>query len=301
MNEINYWHEPFFEALRLELYEYKEILEFENEHLLGQKALQIDVVVIKKNKEVEIKKNIGSKFKGHNIFEFKSETDNFAIKDYNKVIGYAFIYASLKDITVEDVTVNIVTSKKPVNVFKYIKGIGLKIIEISGGMYEIIGERLYIQIIINSKLDIEENTFLKTLRSDLLAKEADYTIAKYKSYKKEIDAKNIYLFRLMKANIKTFLEVAHNMPEEIVIEFEEILNGTLLEKRILERGRYEGIKEGVEKGIKEGVEKGIKEGVEKGREEGIQKIIYYIKKGHTIEDAEKFAKSKSVIEDEDLK
>ena len=165
------------------------------------------------------------------------------------------------------------------NVFKYIESINLEITKISDGMYEIIGERLYIQIIINNKLDIEENTFLKTLRSDLIATEAYYTISKYKSYK-EIDAKNIYLFRIMKANIKTFLEVTRNMPEEISIEFEEILSGTVIEKRILERG--------VEKGIKEGREEGIKEGLEKG----IEKVIYYIKQGHSLEEAEEFARSK---------
>ena len=68
-----YWHEAFYEALKLELHQYKDFLEFQHEHHLSKEALRIDVLVVKKNTDVQIKKNIGKIFKRHNIFEYKSE------------------------------------------------------------------------------------------------------------------------------------------------------------------------------------------------------------------------------------
>ena len=40
--EMNYWHEPFFFALKLELYDYRDVLTFTNEYKLSEEALRID-------------------------------------------------------------------------------------------------------------------------------------------------------------------------------------------------------------------------------------------------------------------
>ena len=42
-----YWHGAFFEALQLELYQYKDALEFLKEYQLSKEALRMDVIVIK--------------------------------------------------------------------------------------------------------------------------------------------------------------------------------------------------------------------------------------------------------------
>ena len=54
-----FWHEAFTHALRLELRDYKDSLTFMDEYPLSKEALIIDVVVIRKTHDVEIKKNIG--------------------------------------------------------------------------------------------------------------------------------------------------------------------------------------------------------------------------------------------------
>ena len=177
--KINHWHEPFYEALQLELYDDREMLSFKNEHLLSQEALQIDVVIIKKTSHIPIKKNIGHMFKTHN------------------------------------------------------------------GIYQVENERLLTQIIVNTKLHIEENTFLKSLRSDLNATDLKVTLSKAKQYK-TLETKSIYLTKLIQANINTFKEAMKTMTEELLDDLEEAIRGTVLEARFFNRGRQEGRQEGME-------------------------------------------------------
>ena len=71
--ERNQWHGAFYEALRLELHAYRDVLHFENEYRLSREALRMDVLVIKKDGDAVIDKNIGRVFRTHNVFEYKSE------------------------------------------------------------------------------------------------------------------------------------------------------------------------------------------------------------------------------------
>ena len=66
------WHPAFCSALRLELLEDAENLEFTDEFQLTEKPLQIDCTVVKVKKDCKIKNEIGKIFRKHNIFEYKS-------------------------------------------------------------------------------------------------------------------------------------------------------------------------------------------------------------------------------------
>ena len=66
------WHPAFFAEIQIELQEDAEHLIFENEHQLGTKPKEIDVLIIKKDKGRVIRKNIGRIFRQHNIVEYKS-------------------------------------------------------------------------------------------------------------------------------------------------------------------------------------------------------------------------------------
>lgn len=68
------WHPAFDAALQIELSDEAEYLEFEPEHLVSKKPMQIDVLV-KNNKRIKIKKNIGRIFRQYNIIEYKSPED----------------------------------------------------------------------------------------------------------------------------------------------------------------------------------------------------------------------------------
>ena len=57
-----------------------------SEHQLSKEALVNDMLVIKKNRDVAIEKDIGRIFRKCNIVEFKSEHDSLSIRDFHKVL-----------------------------------------------------------------------------------------------------------------------------------------------------------------------------------------------------------------------
>jgi len=66
------WHTAFFEAIQMELDEYSRDLQFTSEFPLNTRPLKIDVVIIKKSRDVVIKKNIAAIFRKENIVEYKN-------------------------------------------------------------------------------------------------------------------------------------------------------------------------------------------------------------------------------------
>ena len=249
MNEHNkvYWHDAYYEALQLEFYQYKEFLKFEKEHQLSQEALRMDVLVIKKDKDVQIAKNIGQIFRGYNIFEYKSESDSFSLWDYNRVLGYAHLYSSFEKVVMSDITVSISLTKYPRKLMKYLENeCGLEVRDLGKGINYIIGGIVPIQILESKRLSPDSNLFLRNLHSNLSSKDMLSTIQAYKK-QKPLDDKNVYLDRLIRANLVAFKE-AMKMSEavkEIILETAEE-NGWLddkfvdrkkIAKKLLLRGR----------------------------------------------------------------
>ncbi len=64
------WHPAFFAGIQIELGDEAKYFSFEAEHQLGTKPMAIDVLV-KKEKERRIRKNIGRIFRTHNVIEYK--------------------------------------------------------------------------------------------------------------------------------------------------------------------------------------------------------------------------------------
>ena len=75
------WHPAFDAALQIELGEETKYLEFDSEHLLSKKPMQIDVLV-KNERHVKIQKNIGRIFRQYNVVEYKSPEDDLNIDDF---------------------------------------------------------------------------------------------------------------------------------------------------------------------------------------------------------------------------
>ena len=86
------WHPAFYAGIQIELKDYANDLIFENEHMLSNKPMQIDVLIIKKNTNEPIEKNIGQIFRKYNIIEYKSPDDYLSIDDFYKVYGYTCFY-----------------------------------------------------------------------------------------------------------------------------------------------------------------------------------------------------------------
>ena len=216
-----YWHEAFYEALQLELYEYKDILKFENEHQLSKEALKMDVLIIKKEKEVRIDKNFGHIFRTHNIFEYKSETDTLTVADYNKVLGYALLYAAFEQVSIEDITISFALTRHPRDLLKYLETVRkLTVEDMGNGLSYITGDIIPIQLLERSRLSQEDNVFLRNLSSHLSTRDILNTLSAYRD-RNPLNEKNVYLNRIIEANTVIFEEVINMGTTAMEIFLEE--------------------------------------------------------------------------------
>ena len=115
------YHPAFASGMELLLWEYQTLLIIETEHELSRKPLKIDILIIKKQEDVDIENEIGCIFRGHNIIEYKNPKDELSIDEYSKVMGYAFIYKSqgksVNEIPAKEITVSIFRHVFPIHLF----------------------------------------------------------------------------------------------------------------------------------------------------------------------------------------
>ena len=213
------WHPAFFAGLQIELAEEAHHLSFESEHQLGTKPKEIDVLVIKKDSGVSIKKNIGRIFRMHNIIEYKSPEDYLSIDAFYKVYGYACFYKAdtthVDEIKAKEITISYVSKSYPYKLMKHLeREVHIKVQKIEKGIYYVYGMHFPIQLIVTSRLSKEENLWLASLTDDLKdLKQAEKLLKEYEEHKRE----NLYqsmMSIIIDANEKVFKE-EENMCEAI--------------------------------------------------------------------------------------
>ncbi len=270
--DITYWHPAFYADIQIELKDDADNLIFENEHQLSKNPLEIDVLIIKKETNEPIKKNIGRIFRKYNIIEYKSPGDSLSVDDFYKVYGYACFYKTdvphVNSIPVEELTITFVSEKYPrklIHHLKHTKMYEIKMVE--PGIYYIKGDIIPIQIIITRKLSEIENLWLKSLTNKLEKTEnARKLIEDYRNHADN----NLYrsvIETIMRANQKTFEEV--NGMSDIFMEIVQ-------EK--FDRKLKEETDKAVKKAIDKAVEEAVEKAVEKATKEATKKEIAATKK-----------------------
>jgi hypothetical protein len=171
-NRLLQWHPAFYAGIQIEFEDEINKLIFEQEHNLSAKPLQIDVLIIKKNYDGEIHKNIGKIFKTYNIIEYKSPTDYLSVDDYYKVNAYAYLYKSLTssvdEIKIYDLSITFVCRHFPRELFNHLKKVrDLNIEKIADGIYYVNRDVILTQILITSELSEKENFWLHHLTNDI--------------------------------------------------------------------------------------------------------------------------------------
>ena len=166
------WHPAFVAGLMIEFEGEEEKMLFESEYQLGTKPKEIDVLIIKKNAEEPIEKNIGRIFRKHNIVEYKSPEDYLSIDDFYKVYGYACFYKSdaksENGISADEITISFVCKGYPYKLAKHLKKQrGLEIVRFDKGIYYITGDIIAMQLIVTSRLAKEQNFWLSNLTDDI--------------------------------------------------------------------------------------------------------------------------------------
>jgi len=277
--EKHYWHPAFLQAIQHELFDYLDFLEFKYEYQLTSEPLRIDLLIIKKPKDLVIKKNIGRIFKAENIIEYKSPDDYLSIKDFLKVYAYANLYAAITpDVEFSDITLTFIESRYPRDLIKYLTNIRhYKIEETSKGIYNVQGDYLPIQIIESKKLSDKENLWLRSLKYGLEIENAD-AIIKEGGKRTEKVPLDTYLYILLKTNARIFKELQHMAvrTRKKRETFEEVFT----EAGIIPEWMERGFKKGIVQGREEGLEQGNEEGREKAR---IQIAKNLLAKGSTPE------------------
>ena len=272
------WHPGFVAAMDMEFKEDREKLEFESEHNLNRKPLEIDLLVIKKEKDAELGNEIGKIFKGHNIMEYKSPRDQLDIDTFYKVSGYASLYKSygktVDCIKAEDVTISLLRESRPRELFNYFKRHNVEVEMPYNGIYYIKGISPFpAQVIVIKELGKEGHMWIKALTEKMEKADLEKLIEKSGEFSGEYDRKLV----------ESILEVALNANLDLVEELRgdekmgdimlKIMQPAILEieKSAEIRGKKAGIEEGRRTGMEEGRRTGMEEGRRTGMEEG--KII----------------------------
>ncbi|MCI9439979.1 MAG: hypothetical protein HFH15_01830 [Ruminococcus sp.] len=277
-----YWHPAFFADIQIELKEDADNLVFESEHQLSKKPMQIDVLIIKKEKDRPVKKNIGRIFRKYNIVEYKSPGRSLGVDDFYKVYGYTCFYKAdvpfADSIPVQELTITFVSEQYPRKLIRHLKAVKKYEVEmVEAGIYSVKGDVIPIQIIVTQKLSETENLWLKSLTNHL--KETEDARRLVEDYLKNTE-NNLYqavMNTIMQANQKTFEEV--NGMSDIVMEI---------------------VQEKFDRKLKEETEKAVKKEVEKAVDVAVKKAVKKAVKEAVKEEAEK-AKKKVAEETEKMK
>lgn len=210
--DATYWHPAFYAGIQIELEDDADNLVFENEHQLGKKPMEIDVLIIKKETDRPVKKNIGRIFKKYNIIEYKSPDDSLSVDDFYKVYGYMCFYKAdaryVNSIHADELTITFVAEKYPRKMIKHLTKIKkYQVTEVEKGIYYVNGDLIPIQILVTKNLSGEENLWLKSLTNKLKATEtAEKLVENYMDHKDSRLHRSV-IETIMRANQKIFREV----------------------------------------------------------------------------------------------
>jgi len=242
------WHPAFAQAIEHELEDSKDALTFEAEHQLTAEPLRIDVLIIKKKKNVVIEKNIAKIFQQFNIIEFKAPGDSVTVENYHKTHCYSRLYASLNKVDINNMSVTVVVMRHPRKLLAFLRQ-QYTVENVQPGIYFVNGDTSPTQILVADELPEEENIWLTSLRNDLTKEQMARVLAAAKGRDK-IDA---YIYAIADANAETMEELYMKrktdvfLTEKLDAHFREKWEGTLIAK-----GKAEGKAIGVAEGKAEG-------------------------------------------------
>lgn len=272
------WHPAFCAAARLEFNEDREVLEFYSEYNLSRKPLQIDLLIIEKDKNIRLKNQIGHIFRQNNIIEYKSPGNSMSIDDFYKTIAYACMYKALGErvnaVSGNELTISMVRESYPVSMAAMLKNQGIEVEKIYDGIYYLKDFFIPTQIVVTKELSPKLHNSLRVLSRNADKKDIEIFVKDVESYigKSEKADADAVLQVSMSANYELYEKVRREntvceaLRRLMKDEIEEALDAAKREGSKI--GRDEGCAIGLEEGRAKGREEGRAEGRIEGREEG---------------------------------
>lgn len=114
--------------------------------------LRVDMILIKKKKDLSLKNEIGRIFRRYNLIEYKSPKDDLNYDVFLKGIAYAYLFKCYEKhvdkISLSEVTLTFIRENRPVKLLKKLREINLLVEEAASGVYYISGHgEIAIQLI----------------------------------------------------------------------------------------------------------------------------------------------------------
>lgn len=208
--------------------------------------MQVDILIIKKEKGYQVRKKIGHIFRGHNLFEYKSPNDMLSVNDFYKVIGYACFYQAdtkrILEIDPEDITITFVCGHFPAKMIEHIdQRFNIIPKPYAPGIYHLAGGLFPIQLVITKYLSQEDYYWLQNLRTALKAGGEIRRLIEYYDPNKHSELYQSVVNVILRANWKE-AEVEKEMCEALRELFAEDFKES--EMRGLNQGLEQGLKQG---------------------------------------------------------
>ncbi|HBN57062.1 MAG TPA: hypothetical protein DD414_09830 [Lachnospiraceae bacterium] len=255
------WHPAFCSAMELVLEEDREYLEFIREHNLNTKPLEVDLLIIKKPRDHQVKDKIGRIFKEHNIFEYKSPGDAMNIDTFYKVNAYAALYKAsathVDEIKANSVTITMIRDAKPEKLLIDLAKEGYTVRNPYKGIYYIGRKTNFAtQIIVSKELSGRQYVWVKALTRTLDQEKARLLVEQARRCKSQKSRQLVdsVLAAIIGANKEMFGKLKEDA--KMCEALRELMEDELNESKIL--GERIGEKIGLERGEKIGEKKGLK-------------------------------------------
>jgi hypothetical protein len=224
------WHPAFCSAMKLELRKNKKDLHYYNEHNLNRKPLQIDLLVIMKEKDAVIDNELGKIFLGHNIMEYKSPDDSMNNDTYFKVLAYAYLYKAnesrVDEILLDDITISLIRDIKPIKLLKWFKKHNYIMDKPYNGIYYIEKDGFFkTQVIVSSELDKEHHEWITTLTKKLKVEQAQQLIENIENLteKDELDLAESVFNVVSEVHFKKFKQIKEDSKLMLNRRFMELI------------------------------------------------------------------------------
>lgn len=258
------WHPAFSAALHIEFEDELEHLYFHDEHPLGKQPMRMDILIIKKNPGVHIRKNIGQIFRTYNVVEYKPPGVSLNINHFYKAYGYACFYQSDTEneceIDPDEVTITYVCYHYPRKLLRHLtKNRNMAIEKKEPGIYYLEGAFFKMQLLVTSRLSPAQNYWLSHLRNNLKQRENVHDLLEHYMPRMNSPYYQAVVTLIFRAN-ENLLKEEGNMNPVLEEFFADELEQ--LKERTIIAGEKKGIAIGEKRGIDQGITQGITQGIE---------------------------------------
>jgi hypothetical protein len=275
--ELTPFHNAAFDVFchRLRKYQESGDVTLTDECQLSRGPLKIDVVIVKKNSGIVLELSWAKFFRRHNIIEYKSPVDDLpTVAVFDKLIGYARIYASQNNVKITDVTATLVCAKEPLALFEALEAeYGYEILRKGDGIYYIMQKGVTAEKTLAIQIVVETGELMlaaldREIAADVGTQEkvTEFII----NEGLDDESRLSYWFKAPPPeHLNNVTERMENMDRERKEAWMNLMKRTGFADYFMQEGVQKGVQEGVQKGVMEGIQKGE----QKGRQEQLQQDI----------------------------